>query len=148
MDSYAFFNAAILSLRDLMILSASACFMNKEQLRSLLAQNGELSEALLPECCGPAWQLLEEGGEAAGAALTLLCRAAKKELCREALAAADHTPLRETLRADVPKQRKNAARLIGLLGRAEDTQALVEDVYKRQGEGHYETALSTDRRRI
>ena len=105
--------------------------MNKGQLRSLLAQNGELSEALLPECCGPAWQLLEEGGEAAGAALTLLCRAAKKELCRETLAGADHTPLRKLLGADVPKQRKNAARLIGLLGRAEDTQALV-DALKRE----------------
>lgn len=91
--------------------------MDEATLKGLLDRGAQLTDGQLLGACAPAWRLLAEETYA-GPSLTLLCRAAKKAACRETILAAGEgsEALARLLASPSPKQRKNAARLIGALG--------------------------------
>lgn len=93
----------------------------------MLLSETPVSDELLLNVCEPAWRLFEEGGAAASTALTLLCRAAKKSACRDAIGAlsGNHEALEHALLGQSAKLRKNAARLMGTLKREADDEALI-----------------------
>lgn len=91
--------------------------MDETTLKGLLDRGAALTDGQLAGACVPAWRLLADEAYA-GPSLTLLCRAAKKAACREAMLATAQGggALAGLLASPVAKQRKNAARLIGALG--------------------------------
>ena len=101
--------------------------MEKEALlRQLNLPNGP--EKLMEQAdaaFAPAYELFAEGDPAAAA---FLCRCAKKKAFREQLIKAlgqERRPLRAALESDVPKLRKNAARLVGELMDPTDVPFLI-----------------------
>lgn len=107
--------------------------LTKEETAALLARpNGpeKLAECA-PAAFEAAWALFLEDGSAPACAF--LCRLAKRREYREAMAALladDRAPLRSALAADMPKLRKNAARLSGELGNAADAPFIVAALQK------------------
>ncbi|MEL7609753.1 MAG: methyltransferase [Bacillota bacterium] len=101
--------------------------MNKRTLEQMLLNETPVLDEQLPSVCESAWRLFEEGGPAASAALTLMCRAAKKAACRDAIKglAGNHEALEKALFGESGKMRKNAARLMGALKREADDEALI-----------------------
>ena len=110
--------------------------MTKQQVeRALLSPNG--SESLMDragEAYEAAWEIFCGGGAAAGAACSFLCRCAKRKHFREDLAhkRAQSDPLPQALASSEPKMRKNAARLLGLIGTREDAERVIAALQSEQ----------------
>lgn len=89
-------------------------------------------ESEMPALMDYAFSQLKAGGAEASAACSFLTRAAKKNAYRAQIdeAFSDRAPLYRALRAESPKLRKNAARLLGALCRETDSAMLIETLEK------------------
>jgi len=87
----------------------------------------------VPDQAGIEAAIADVGGEDTAAALSALTALAKKEAARAAIGRAlPRDRLYAALAADDPKARKNAARLLGALGRESDAPALIAALQKEE----------------